>query len=189
MIEIPAGPATLGRARGDGFGWDNEFERHQVRRSGLRHRQHKVTNGDYLEFVKAGAAAPHFWACREGQWCYHGMFDDIPLPLDWPVYVSYDEAQAYARWKGDALPTEAQFHRAAYDGGPMPSSARRERGFSSLGSRAGHRFAAEPYRRFAMVGNGWEWTATPLRAVRRLPAFLRFIPATRPISSMASTTC
>ncbi len=38
----------------------------------------------------------------------------VPLPLDWPVYVSHAEATAYARWAGKSLPTEEQWHRAAY---------------------------------------------------------------------------
>ena len=118
--------------------------------------------GNYLEFVQAGASAPHFWACRDGEWCYHGMFEDIPLPLDWPVYVPYDQAQAYARWKGKKLLTEPQFHRAAYDEATHDPSA----------------FAAEnvDFRRWdpepvtvsqpnahgvsQLVGNGWEWTST-----------------------------
>ena len=41
------------------------------------------------------------------------MFEEIPLPLDWPVYVSHAEASAYARWAGKSLPTEAQWQRAA----------------------------------------------------------------------------
>ena len=41
------------------------------------------------------------------------MFEEIPLPLDWPVYVSHEEASAYARWAGKELPSEAEWHRAA----------------------------------------------------------------------------
>ncbi len=37
-----------------------------------------------------------------------------PLPLDWPVYVTHEEASAFAAWSGKRLPTEAEFHRAAY---------------------------------------------------------------------------
>ena len=45
---------------------------------------------------------------------YRTMFEDIPLPLDWPVYVSQAEAKAYASWAGKSLPTEAEWQRAAY---------------------------------------------------------------------------
>ena len=47
-------------------------------------------------------------------WRYRRMFEEIPLPLDWPVYVSHAEAGAYAAWTGTRLPTEAEWHRAAY---------------------------------------------------------------------------
>ena len=42
------------------------------------------------------------------------MFELVPLPPAWPVYVSQAEASAYARWRGARLPTEAEFQRAAY---------------------------------------------------------------------------
>ncbi len=158
MAEIPGGAATLGRQQGDGFGWDNEFELHQVDIPAFAIAQHKVTNGEYREFVKAGAAAPHFWTCREGGWCYHGMFEDIPLPADWPVYVTHDEAQAYAGWKGKSLPTEAQFHRAAYDNGANFTGENVD--FRSWDPEP---VTASPPNRFGvsqLVGNGWEWTAT-----------------------------
>jgi len=161
LVEIPSGPAKLGRKHSEGFGWDNEFEQHQVEVPAFAIAEHKVTNGEYLEFVKAGAAAPHFWTCRTGEWCYHGMFEDIPLPLDWPVYVSHEQAQAYARWKGKSLPTEPQFHRAAYDGAADFDDFARE----NVDFR---RWDPEPVtasqpNRFGvsqLVGNGWEWTAT-----------------------------
>ena len=44
------------------------------------------------------------------------MFGSVPLPLDWPVYVTQSEALAYANWKRKDLLTEAQWHRAAGDG-------------------------------------------------------------------------
>lgn len=165
MVEIPSGPATLGRKHGQGFGWDNEFEQHQVEVPAFAIAEHKITNGDYLEFVKVGAAAPHFWTCRDGEWCYRGMFEDIPLPLDWPVYVSYEQAQAYARWKGKSLPTEAQFHRAAYDKGDDETGDVSGFGRENVDFRSWdpEPVTASPPNRLGvsqMVGNGWEWTAT-----------------------------
>jgi len=123
MVEIPAGTAQLG-LHGPGlddpeldhdnaFGWDNEFQALAVDSPAFSMAKHKVTNGEYLELVRAGAGAPFFWVERAGRWRYRGMFAEIPLPLDWPVYVTHSEAEAYAKWRGCALPTEAQFHRAA----------------------------------------------------------------------------
>jgi formylglycine-generating enzyme required for sulfatase activity len=113
MVEIPAGTTQLGLEESAAFGWDNEFQALAVDEPAFSMAKHKVTNGEYLEFVRAGAAAPFFWVERAGRWRYRGMFAEIPLPVDWPVYVTHREAEAYAKWRGGALPTEAQFHRAA----------------------------------------------------------------------------
>jgi hypothetical protein len=48
-------------------GWDNEFDGHEVSISVFAMSKYKVTNGEYLEFVRAGGKPPHFWTWREGQ--------------------------------------------------------------------------------------------------------------------------
>ena len=65
---------------------------------------------------------PVFWTKARDGWLYRTMFEEVPLPLDWPVYVSHAEATAYARWAGKSLPTEEQWHRAAYG---MPDGTER----------------------------------------------------------------
>jgi formylglycine-generating enzyme required for sulfatase activity len=124
--------------------------------------QHKITNGEYLEFVGAGAPAPHFWICHEGRWFYRGMFADIPLPLDWPVYVAFEQAQAYTAWKGAVLLTEAQFHRAAYPADEKgPGDLTRENvDFRSWDPVPVNATEANGFGVSQMIGNGWEWTAT-----------------------------
>ena len=155
MIEIPAGTATLGRPRGDGFGWDNEFDQHSVPVPAFRISRFKITNGEYLEYVRAGAGPPHFWIEREGTWFQRGMFGEIPLPLDWPVYVTHSQAEAYARWRGAALPSEAQFHRAAEGASPVNANFERWDPVSVTGEGGASRYGAAQ-----LVGNGWEWTST-----------------------------
>jgi len=106
------------------------------------------------------------------------------LPLDWPVYVSHAEASAFARWAGKSLPSEAQWHRAAYGEGH-----RRENlypwGDAAPGSAQGnfdfHRWDPVAVNAFpagdselgvsGMLGNGWEWTSTLFGP---LPGFERF---------------
>ncbi len=187
FIEIPAGTATLGREAGDGFGWDNEFRAHHVGVAPFAIAQHKVTNGEYLEFVRKGAAPPHFWVRRGNAWFYRGMFHEIPLPLDWPVYVTWQEADAYARWKGKALPSEAQFHRAAF-GTPSGYERQYPWGDGTPSSTHGNFDSAswdpEPvgatprsdsaFGVSQMVGNGWEWTSTvfgPFEGFERFPFY------------------
>ena len=124
QVEIQAGRATLGAMSGEiPFGWDNEFPRLQVEVPAFAIDAHNVTNQQYLEFIEAGGYTnpawwsesdwawrtsagvehPPFWFPRAGEWFWRGMFELIPLPAAWPVYVSHAEASAYARWKGAAV--------------------------------------------------------------------------------------
>jgi formylglycine-generating enzyme required for sulfatase activity len=162
-ITIAAGAATLGN---DGtFGWDNEFPRHRVEVDEFTIDAHNVTNGEYLEYMQAtGARAPHFFERHEGEWCFRGMFERKPLLPDAPVYVTHDEAAAYARWKGKRLPTEAEFHRAAYsrpDGGEeLHASPRGNLDFQHLEPVRIGQYEPSAWGVYDLVGNGWEWTST-----------------------------
>ncbi len=171
--DIPAGEAVLGRPRDGSFGWDNEFEELRVNVPGFRMQQYKVTNGDYLRFVQQDGALPQFWVKRDGEIFYRGMFEEIPLPLDWPVYVTQQQAAAYAKWMGKSLPTEEQFHRAAY-GTPFGGQRVYPWGHAEPSPRHGNfdfkrwdpeSVDATPEGDSAwgvsqLVGNGWEWTSS-----------------------------
>jgi formylglycine-generating enzyme required for sulfatase activity len=155
MIEIPAGTARLGRAASEGFGWDNEFEAHTVPVPSFAIGKYKVTNREYLEFVRQGAPPPFFWTGRGGRWHYRGMFAEVPLPLDCPVYATFREAQSYAQWRGKSIPTEPQFHRAACS---APVSANLDfRYWDPTPVTADEREWHGPQQ---LAGNGWEWTST-----------------------------
>lgn len=153
-IEVSAGEATLGRKRGNGFGWDNEFDELHVDVPPFAMGKYKVTNGQYLDFVRAGAAPPHFWLQQDGNWFQKTMFGLVPLPLDWPVYVTHKQAADYAKWAGGSLPTEAQFHRAAYDGDPANCD------FQSWHPVPVTASENNSSRFSQLIGNGWEWTST-----------------------------
>jgi formylglycine-generating enzyme required for sulfatase activity len=157
MIDIPAGAAQLGREPGDGFGWDNEFRAHTADVPAFSISKYKVTNGDYLEFVQAGGEAPFFWEECDGRWFYRGMFSEIPLPLDCPVYVTWRQAEAYAKWRGRKLPTEAQFHRAA--GAPPAAGNFDFRHWDPIPVTASES-NGQTGRPQQMYGNGWEWTSS-----------------------------
>ena len=181
------------------FGWDNEFEEHREQVPEFRITAYKITNGEFLDFYLAGGykqrslwrdedwnwlessdiSHPSFWVFHGSQLFLRTMFDEIPLPLDWPVYVSHAEASAYARWAGKELPSEAEWHRAAY-GTPASSheSDGIERAFpwgdqlptSGRGNFDLQRWdpvpvAANPagtseFGVHDLLGNGWEWTRT-----------------------------
>lgn len=194
MVEIPSGAATLGLRRDSGvFGWDNEFEENEVDVPAFRIDRFPITNAQYLEFMNAGGYDKHelwstadwqwrstnkiqhpgFWINRDGAWFLRGMFEEYPLPGDWPVYVSHAEASAYARWSGKSLPTEAQWHRAAFG---TPSGDERlypwgnEAPDHSQGNFDFQRWDPAPVGAFPdgesafgvtdLLGNGWEWTST-----------------------------
>lgn len=204
MIAVPSGRATLGRSRKSGFGWDNEFEEHSVAVDAFEIDRYKVTNREYLEFVHAGGYQergfwedadwgwkqsqgidhPSFWISREGAYRYRSMFDTFILPLDAPVYVSHAEAQAYARFAGKRLPTEAEWHRAAY---ATPEGGERSFPWGEDEAAARHGYmvmqiwdpapvnafpmARSPWGVEAMLGQGWEWTSSVFAA---FPGFRPF---------------
>jgi ergothioneine biosynthesis protein EgtB len=208
MVEIPGGEVTLGLAGGsDVFGWDNEFETNVMSVPPFEIDRFQVTNGNYLEFIKSGGyeekglwneidwnwksahniSHPVFWKKNGDRWLYRTMFEEMPLPLDWPVYVSHAEATAFARWLGKTLPTEAEWQRAAYG-----DSNRAERPYPwgiegpnpSFGNFDFERWSPVPVNAYQkahsafgvhqMVGNGWEWTSTvfsPFPGFRPFPFY------------------
>ncbi|HEX3742461.1 MAG TPA: SUMF1/EgtB/PvdO family nonheme iron enzyme [Bryobacteraceae bacterium] len=173
MVEFGAGKVQLGLPAGQGFGWDNEFEAHCADVPAFSIGKYKVTNGEYLQFVRDGAAPPFFWMERDGQWRYRGMFQDVALPLDAPVYVTHDEAESYAQWRGMRLPAEAEFQRAASAGAVSSNSDFRYWDPIAVNAdEAPHDGAPQQ-----MVGNGWEWTSTifaPFPGFRPMPFYANY---------------
>jgi iron(II)-dependent oxidoreductase len=194
-IHIPEGRTTLGLSRtGTEFGWDNEYDAHSVNVPAFAIDRYKVNNGQFLDFLKSGGyqdrslwtpadwewksasgvSHPAFWERVGDSWHLRTMFDEIPLPLSWPVYVSHAEASAYARWAGKRLPSEAEWQRAAFgsnsgderqypwgDDAPGP-----EHGYFDFDRWDPSPVDAFPAARSAfgldgLIANGWEWTATP----------------------------
>ena len=208
MLQIPAGQATLGLPRDHQvFGWDNEYDAHTVQVSAFEIDQYMVTNQQYIEFMEAGGydtpkfwsdedwawknaqsiSHPVFWKRSDDQWLYRGMFEEFPLPLDWPVYVSHAEASAFARWAGKSLPTEEEWHRAAYG---TPQGIENYYPWGTVAPSAGrgnfdlHRWDPAPVNAYpegkssfgveGLLGNGWEWTSTvfaPFRGFEPFPFY------------------
>ena len=179
---VPAGVATLGANRDElQFGWDNEFERQTIDVPVFAIQRYPVTNADWLEFVADGGPEPLFWVERNGKWMLRTTFEELPLQLSWPVYVSHQYARAYAAWRGLRLPTEAEFHRAAYG---TPDGHERAFAWGDAAPAAEHgnfdfqRYDPEPVDAHPagasawgihdLIGNGWEWTDTPFAP---LPGF------------------
>ncbi|HEX4772279.1 MAG TPA: SUMF1/EgtB/PvdO family nonheme iron enzyme [Bryobacteraceae bacterium] len=158
---IPEGTALLGKAQDGQFAWDNEFEQHSQFVPAFRMQRYSVTNGRYLDFVrKSGAVPPHFWSERSDGIYLRCMFGELPLPLDWPVYVSNAEAQAYARAHGWRLPSEAEYHRAVTGTRQSPKDNVDFRSWDPMPVDSAPE-SRSLYGVEQLIGNGWEWTSTP----------------------------
>ncbi|MCE2697125.1 MAG: 5-histidylcysteine sulfoxide synthase [Nostocales cyanobacterium LE14-WE4] len=135
MREVPGGVVKLGKRQDDlTFGWDSEYGHLEVEVKPFLASQYLITNGEFLEFVQDGGynnvnywhteswtwkqlyniQYPKFWIHQENNYRYRATFDELDLPLDWPVEVNHYEAMAFCRWKGKntRLMTEAEWHQA-----------------------------------------------------------------------------
>lgn len=160
---------------GGAFGFDNEFPRHKTLLQPFEIRNRLVTSGEYLEFMNDGGyqrpelwlslgwsmlheqqwAAPLYWVEREGTWNEFSLSGLQRLNADEPVcHVNYFEADAFARWSGARLPTEAEWECAATGVDVQGSFAESECYHPATlnGDRDG---LAQMY------GEVWQWTASP----------------------------
>ena len=207
-IHIPAGKAWLGARFSEiDFGWDNEFSAKIVDVPAFDIDNLPVTNGEYLEFVSSGnyddarfwqpedwkwkqlenKRHPNCWLQRDGEWFYRAMFDELSLSkvASWPVYVSLAEARAFTRWRGKRLPSEAEFHRAAFSGpdgrestypwgetAPTPRHGNFDFASWSPTPVGSHPAGNSRWGVAELSGNGWELTDT---AFAPFPGFTPYI--------------
>ncbi|MBB5746043.1 ergothioneine biosynthesis protein EgtB [Brevundimonas variabilis] len=126
------GLVTIGHT--DGFAFDNEGPAHRVWLEPYALARDLVTNGDWIAFIEDGGyrrselwladgwaavnregwMAPLYWRCDDGQWTVMSLAGRKPVDASAPVrHISHYEADAYARWAGKRLPTEAEWEHAA----------------------------------------------------------------------------
>lgn len=170
-LKLEGGLREIGASGGTGFCFDNEMPRHRVWVEPFQLASRPVTNGEYLEFIRArGYSDPRHWlsdgwatAQREG-WqrplYWSGSLDSEftlggrrDLHPDAPVcHVSLYEADAFARWAGARLPTEAEWELAAA-GLPVAGNL----ADSDLLHPSPARGDTAPSQ---MFGDVWEWTSS-----------------------------
>ena len=147
---VEEGAFVLG-AEDEPWAYDNERPAHEVELETFAIDRWPVANGDYAAYVEAtGAEPPQFWERDGTGWARLRFGRREPLPPEEPVrHVSWYEADAYARWAGKRLPSEAEWEKAAKLGLLEATGALYE--WTSSPFRGYPGFRAFPYREYSQV--------------------------------------
>jgi iron(II)-dependent oxidoreductase len=204
-VLVPAGTFTMGTSV-EPWALDNERPAHQVHLDAYWIDTVPVTNAAYQRFIEAGGydeprwwtaegwahrtqaglTRPRYWTREDGRWMRTRFGHVEPVPPDEPVqHVCWYEADAYARWAGRRLPTEAEWEKAArHDpatgrsrrypwGDEDPTADHANLGGGALRPAPAGSYAAgaSPLGVRQLIGDVWEWVASDFRPY---PGFVSF---------------
>jgi gamma-glutamyl hercynylcysteine S-oxide synthase len=204
-VLVPGGPFTMGTST-EPWALDNERPAHLVEVAPFFIDTAAVTNGAYQVFIddggydqpawwsaagwahrqEAGLSAPQFWQLEADTWwrLRFGIREQVP-PSEPVMHVSFYEAQAYARWAGRRLPTEAEWEKAArwdpatgrsrrYPWGeqdPSPQHANLGQLHLRPAGAGAYPLGASPLGVHQLIGDVWEWTCSDFGGY---PGFVAF---------------
>ncbi|MCI0385267.1 ergothioneine biosynthesis protein EgtB [Streptomyces sp. CNQ085] len=204
-VLVPGGTFTMGTSA-DPWALDNERPGHTVDVPAFYLDTVPVTCGAYQEFIddggyddprwwtlegwtyrrEAGLSAPLFWERRDGVWLRRRFGRTEPVPPDEPVmHVCWYEADAYARWAGRRLPTEAEWEKAARhdpatgrslrhpwgDAEPTPELANLGQWHLRPAPAGAYPSGAAPCGARQLLGDVWEWTSSDFTGYPGFAAF------------------
>ena len=172
-ISVEAGIHEIGHT-GAGFCFDNETPRHRVWLDAFQIASHPVSHGDFMAFIDDGGyrrpelwlsagwdtvttrgwQAPQYWTQRDGDWFTFTLHGEVPVDPHAPIcHASFYEADAFARWANERLPTEAEWEVAACRA-PLAGNFLESGALHPLALRE-----APPDGTLAQAfGDVWEWT-------------------------------
>ncbi|MGM0519030.1 MAG: 5-histidylcysteine sulfoxide synthase [Campylobacterota bacterium] len=185
LLNVKGGEVVLQKDRQNPiyYGWDNEFSYHKAYINDFEASKYLVSNGEFLEFVKANgyskpelfsdegkewldftqAKHPTFWVKKEGRYYLREINRVVPLPLNYPVDVNVYEAQAFCKYLSNKLgyevrlPSEDEYYRL-YD---YTNAGQKE---ANIGLKQFNQSPVDKYKFdefYDVVGNVWQWSITP----------------------------
>ena len=192
LINIASTNIELGKDKSHNlYGWDNEYGSHVESVEEFKASKYLVSNGEFMEFVKAGgyeneeywddegkkflkirdAKYPTFWVEENEDYRYRILSKVIDMPLNWPVDVNALEAEAFCRYKSKkdaktySLPSEAEY-RAIYEYAGLEDILDLDE--KKANQNFAHYSSSCPVDEFNfngiydVVGNVWQWSRTPI---------------------------
>lgn len=192
LINVEGDTVTLGKKRDSKYyGWDNEYGHREAFVKSFKASKYLVSNQEYLEFINDGGykntkywthegegwlsfskkELPEFWILKDGKYYLRTIFQEIPMPWNWPVEVNYLEAKAFCTWKSIKenkkirLPSEDEWnllHKRSKLDSHMPNET------INANLHLDHYASPCPVNKFKhgdfydIIGNVWQWSETPI---------------------------